>query len=110
MKKDWMISIRSYDSTLSEDCMYYATLILETYPLITSVSEWIFFAAIVVGALVLYSNQELKKTFLDGDSRMQQKTRRFYGGVLGVALFVLAISVIIIYIWDPCSIISSGER
>ena len=68
---------------------------------LTSVSEWIFFAAIVVGAIVVYRNQELKKTLLDGDPRMQQKTRRFYGGLLGVALFVLAISVIIIYIWDP---------
>jgi hypothetical protein len=32
---------------------------------------------------------------------MQQKTKKFYGGLLGVILFVLAISIVIIAFWDP---------
>jgi len=68
---------------------------------LSSVTEWIFFTAIVVVAIVLYRNQALHKTLLDPDPRMQQKTRRFYGGLIGVALFVLAIAVFIITIWDP---------
>jgi membrane-bound metal-dependent hydrolase YbcI (DUF457 family) len=68
---------------------------------LTSVTEWIFFAAIVVVTFALYRNQTLKNTYLDHDPLLRQKTRRFYGGLIGVALFVLALSVIIIAAWDP---------
>jgi len=68
---------------------------------LASVTEWIFFVAIMVLFIVLYRNKTLNDTLLDPDPRMQQKTRKFYGGLLGVALFVLTISVIIIAIWDP---------
>jgi len=68
---------------------------------LTSVTEWIFFTAIVVVAIVIYRNQTLKNSFLDPDLLMQQKTKRFYFGLIGVALFVLALSVIIIALWDP---------
>lgn len=68
---------------------------------LTSVSEWIFFIAIVGVAVVLYRNQALKNRLLEPDPLMQQKTRRFYGGLVGVALFVLVLSVIIIALWDP---------
>ena len=51
--------------------------------------------------LVLYRNKTLHDTLLDPDPRLQQKTRKFYFGLVGVALFVLAVSVIIIAIWDP---------
>lgn len=67
----------------------------------TSGTEWIFFAAIVVVTFVLYRNQALKNTLLDPDPLLQQKTKKFYFGLIGVALFVLALSVIIIAIWDP---------
>lgn len=68
---------------------------------LTSVSEWIFFAAIVVVTFVLYRNQTLKNTLLDPDPLIQRKTKKFYFGLIGVALFVLALSVIIIALWDP---------
>jgi membrane-bound metal-dependent hydrolase YbcI (DUF457 family) len=68
---------------------------------LTSVTEWIFFIAILVLALVLYRNKTVNDTLVDPDLRMQQKTRKFYGGLVGVALFVLALAVIIITTWDP---------
>ena len=68
---------------------------------LSSVTEWIFFIAILVIVLVLYRNKTIHDTLLYPDPRMQQKTRKFYGGLVGVALFVLAIAVIIITIWDP---------
>jgi hypothetical protein len=68
---------------------------------LSSVTEWIFFAAILVVALVIYRNHTLHNTFLDPDPRMQQKMRKFTSGLVAVALFVLAIAIIIIAIWDP---------
>ncbi len=68
---------------------------------LSSGTEWIFFAAIMVVALVLYRNHTLHTTLLDPDPRMQQKTKKFYGGLLAVLLFVLVIATIIITIWDP---------
>ena len=68
---------------------------------LTSVTEWIFFAAIVVVSFVLYRNQTLKNTLLHPDPLLQQKTKKFYFGLVGVALFVLTLSVIIIATWDP---------
>lgn len=68
---------------------------------LSSVTEWIFFIAILVLALVLYRNKTIHDTLLYPDPRMEQKTRKFYGGLVGVALFVLVIAVIIITIWDP---------
>jgi hypothetical protein len=68
---------------------------------LSSVTEWIFFIAIMVLALVLYRNKTLHDTLVDPDPRMQQKTRKFYEGLVGVALFVLGISVIIITLWEP---------
>jgi hypothetical protein len=59
-----------------------------------------FFIAILVLALVLYRNKTIHDTLLNPDPRMEQKTRKFYGGLVGVALFVLVIAVIIITIWD----------
>ena len=67
----------------------------------TSVTEWIFFIAIMALAFVLYRNKTLHDTLVDPDPRMQQKTRKFYGGLVGVALFVLTIAAIIITIWEP---------
>ena len=66
---------------------------------LTSVSEWIFFAAIVGVTFVLYHNHTIKNTLKDPDPRIRQKTRKFYAGLVGVALFVLVISVTIIAIW-----------
>jgi len=66
-----------------------------------SVTEWIFFIAIVVVALVLYRNRALRDSILNPDHLMQQRTQKFYLGLLGVAVFILVISVIIICIWDP---------
>ena len=55
----------------------------------------------MVVAILLYRNQTLKKSLLDPDPLMQQKTKKFYVGLTGVALFVLVLSVIIIALWDP---------
>lgn len=63
---------------------------------LTSVTEWIFFISIVVVALLVYRNQSLKTTLIGSDPLVQQKTQRFCQGLAGVALFVLALSVIII--------------
>ena len=68
---------------------------------LTSVTEWIFFVAILVLAFVIYRNKTLTDSLLDPDPGMQHKTKKFYFGLVGVALFVLALSVIIIAIWDP---------
>jgi membrane-bound metal-dependent hydrolase YbcI (DUF457 family) len=68
---------------------------------LTSATEWIFFAAIVVVTLVVYRNLTVRNTFLDPDPLVQQKTQKFYFGLIGVALFVLTLSVIIIALWDP---------
>jgi membrane-bound metal-dependent hydrolase YbcI (DUF457 family) len=86
-----------YQAEVSPD--YFQQAILAE---LSSVTEWIFFAAILVVALVLYRNQTLHNTLLDPDPRMQQKTtRKFYSGLVAVALFVLVIAIIIITIWDP---------
>jgi membrane-bound metal-dependent hydrolase YbcI (DUF457 family) len=68
---------------------------------LTSVTEWIFFAAVVVVTLLLYRNQIFRNTLLYPDPLMQQKTKKFYFGLIGVALFVLTLSVLIIALWDP---------
>lgn len=68
---------------------------------LTSVTEWIFFIAILVILCLLYVNTKQQKTLVDLDPIIREKTRRFYGSLLAVALFVLALSVIIIYLQDP---------
>ena len=94
---DWYYPLLGpYQTDVSPD--YFQRAVLAE---LSSVTEWIFFTAIVVVAIVLYRNQALRHTLLDPDPRMQQKTRKFYGGLLGVILFVLVISVIIIAVWDP---------
>jgi hypothetical protein len=50
--------------------------------------------------VMLYSNQSQKKIFLDADPLAQEKSKKFYFGLIAVALFVLVISVIIIAFWD----------
>jgi hypothetical protein len=65
-----------------------------------SVTEWIFFAAIVIVTIVLYRTQSLKNTLVGPDPLVQEKTRKFYFGLVGTALFVLVLSVIIILFWD----------
>ena len=68
---------------------------------LTSVSEWVFFIAILVLVYGLYRSRTIHDSILDPDPRMQLKTKKFYGGLAGVALFVLAISVVIITVWEP---------
>ncbi len=68
---------------------------------LTSVTEWIFFIAILILAFVLYRNRTFHDTLLNPDPRQQQKTQKFYFGLVGVTLFVVALSVIIIAVWDP---------
>ena len=68
---------------------------------LTSVTEWIFFIAILVLVLVLYRNPALHNSILNPDPRMHAKTRKCYTDLVAVALFVLARAVIIITIGDP---------
>jgi hypothetical protein len=68
---------------------------------LTSVNEWIFVVALLAIAYLLYRNKKEQKEVVDFDSLIYEKNRRFYGSLLAVALFVLALSVIIIYLWDP---------
>lgn len=68
---------------------------------LTSVTEWIFVVALLAIAYLLYRNKKQQKDVVNFDPLIQEKTRRFYGSLLAVALFVLALSVIIIYLWDP---------
>jgi hypothetical protein len=68
---------------------------------LTSVNEWIFVVALLAIAYLLYRNKKEQKEVVDFDSLIHEKNRRFYGGLLAVALFVLTLSVIIIYLWDP---------
>jgi len=67
---------------------------------LTSVTEWIFFCAIAGVTFVLYRNQSAGHTFLDPDPLAQDKTKKFYFGLIWVGLFVLVLSVIIIAFWD----------
>jgi hypothetical protein len=55
----------------------------------------------MVLAFELYRNKTLNDTLLDPDPRLQHKTEKFYFGLVGVTLFVLALSVLIIRVWDP---------
>jgi hypothetical protein len=68
---------------------------------LTSVTEWIFFVALLAIAGKLYLNTKRQKPLLDREPLFLEKTRRFYGSLIAVAIFVLALSVIIIYLWDP---------
>ncbi len=85
-----------YPSDFASD--YFGQAILAE---ITSVTEWIFFVALLVLAIVLYRYKTLHYPVLDPDPQMHLKKQKFYGGLLGVTLFVLAIAVIIITIWAP---------
>ena len=68
---------------------------------LTSVTEWIFFVALLAIAFLLYINKKQQKQMVEPDPRLLEKTRRFYSSILAIALFVLALSVMIIYLWDP---------
>jgi hypothetical protein len=68
---------------------------------LTSVTEWIFFFALLAIAFLLYRNSGQQKQIVGSDPLIREKTRRFYDSLIAVALFVLALSVIIIYLWDP---------
>ena len=68
---------------------------------LTSVTEWIFFIALLAIAFLMYINTKQQKQMVEPDPRLLEKTRRFYSSILAVALFVLALSVMIIYLWDP---------
>jgi membrane-bound metal-dependent hydrolase YbcI (DUF457 family) len=68
---------------------------------LTSVTEWIFFIALLAVAILLSLNMQRHQSLVDFDPLLFEKTRRFYGSLLAVALFVLALSVIIICAGDP---------
>jgi len=68
---------------------------------LSSSSEWIFFAAIVVIICLIIVNISWHKDVPALDPIIQQKKHQLYGGLIGVAFFVLILSVIIIYIWQP---------
>ena len=68
---------------------------------ISSSSEWIFFAAIVVIISLLFVNISRHTNVLEPDPLIQQKKHQLYGGLIGIAAFVLILSVIVIYIWQP---------
>lgn len=68
---------------------------------LTSVTEWFFFIAILTLACLLYINMNQQKAVVDFDPLIREKTYQFYGSLIAVALFVLVLSVMIIYFWDP---------
>lgn len=68
---------------------------------LTSGTEWIFFIAILVVTSLIYLNTKQQKQTVELDPLVREKTRHFYGSLLAVALFVLALSITIIYIMDP---------
>jgi len=94
---DWLYPLLGqFESDVSPD--YFQNAV---HAELTSVTEWIFFTAIVVVAFFVYRNRIYRNQLLDPEPLIQQKTRKFYAGLIGIALFVLALSVIIIWIWDP---------
>lgn len=68
---------------------------------LTSVTEWIFFIAVLTIAILLYRNTRQQKQMVDPDPLILEKSRRFYGSLIAIALVILALSVMIIYTRDP---------
>ena len=68
---------------------------------LSSVTEWIFFIAIVIIILVAGISKYQKQPFVMPDPLREQQQYRLYSGLLGVAIFVLVLSIAIIVIWQP---------
>lgn len=68
---------------------------------LSSPTEWVFFIAIFIIVLVagirIYQNQPA----VHPDPLIAERRHRLYAGLLGIAVFVLALSVVIIVIWQP---------
>lgn len=77
---------------------YVAQMIITELP---SCTEWIFFIAILVIILIAGIRIYQKKPVVSLDPLQEQRQHQLYAGLLGIAIFVLILSIAIIYIWQP---------
>lgn len=68
---------------------------------LSSVTELIFLIGLMGLGFALVVNKMLHRPVLYPDPLAQKNTRKFFYSLLNVALFVLILSIIIIYIWQP---------
>jgi membrane-bound metal-dependent hydrolase YbcI (DUF457 family) len=68
---------------------------------LTSPTEWIFFIGILVILLVAAIRIYQKKPAVSLDPLQEQRLHQLYSGLLGTAIFVLTLSIAIIYLWQP---------
>lgn len=68
---------------------------------LTSFTEWIFFIAILVIILAAGIRIHGKKPAVLPDPLQEQREDQLYSGLLGIAVFVLILSIAIIYLWQP---------
>jgi membrane-bound metal-dependent hydrolase YbcI (DUF457 family) len=68
---------------------------------LSSPTEWVFFIAlfmiVAMAGISLYRNQPL----VQPDPLKQLQQRQLYNGLVALAIFVLTLSIMIIYIWQP---------
>jgi len=77
---------------------YVAQVILSE---LTSFTEWVFFIAILVIVLAAGIRMHQHKPLVSPDPLQEQRQRQLYSGLLGIAIFVLILSIAIIYLWQP---------
>ncbi len=68
---------------------------------LTSPTEWIFLIAILVIVLAAGASMYKKRPAVLPDPLREQRQHQLYSGLLGIALFVLLLSIAIIYFWQP---------
>ncbi|HNX16784.1 MAG TPA: metal-dependent hydrolase [Methanoregula sp.] len=67
----------------------------------SSPTEWIFFIAIAAILVILIVNWSRTKEGLGSDPLIAAKKHELTGGLVSVGLFILALSIIIIYLVEP---------
>jgi hypothetical protein len=68
---------------------------------ITSSTEWIFFIAILVISVIAGISRYKNQPAVLPDPLQKERVDQLYSGLLGIALFVLILSITIIYLWQP---------
>lgn len=72
---------------------------------ISSPTEWIFLVAIIAIIIMLVVNMSRRKAVLESDPLIATKRHELVAGLMGIGVFILALSVVIIYFVEPLSTI-----
>jgi len=70
---------------------------------ISSPTEWIFLVAIIAILLILVVNMSRRKAVLESDPLIATNRHDLTAGLVGIGVFILALSVVIIYLVEPLS-------